>query len=157
MSGLTAHCRTHKGGRVFLWQMSHVEIRCVVFSTCSDLLGSLPPPPRLPDDDVWQVLILSRNTFLLQNYQSDPQVLVTTIECISRVTIRLLGETWAGRLDALLGDMDLHYFQVNPTKLNLLSKLQPSGQQSIASSGGWEGVRSPSCLGVASGSCRVCG
>jgi len=68
--------------------------RCVVFSTCSDLLGSLPPPPRLPDDDVWQVL-------------------VTTIECISRVTIRLLGETWAGRLDALLGDMDLHYFQDN--------------------------------------------
>ena len=60
---------------------------------------------------------------LLQNYQSDPKVLVTTIECISRVTIRLLGETWAGRLDALLGDMDLHYFQVHSTKLNLFSKL----------------------------------
>ena len=27
------------------------------------------------------------------------------------VTVRLLGESWSARLDALLGDMDLHYFQ----------------------------------------------
>ena len=60
--------------------------------------------------------ILRTNFFLPQSYPCVPKVLVTTIECISRVTIRLLGETWAGRLDALLGDMDLHYFQVNPTK-----------------------------------------
>ena len=67
-------------------------------------------------------------------FKSNPQVLVTTIECISRVTIRLLGESWAGRLDALLGDMDLHYFQVDPTKMNLILKPEPPGQQSIASS-----------------------
>ena len=38
--------------------LSYAGIRCVVFSTCSDLLASLPPPPRLPDDDVWQVSCL---------------------------------------------------------------------------------------------------
>ena len=88
-----------------------------MFSTCSDLLASLPPPPRLPDDDVWQVGILRIQLLTAKKYLTDPKVLVTTIECISRVTIRLLGETWAGRLDSLLGDMDLHYFQVNPTRL----------------------------------------
>ena len=84
-----------------------------MFSTCSDLLSSLPPPPRLPDDDVWQVWILSQH--LASSSPCGSQVLVTTIECISRVTVRLLGETWAGKLDALLGDMDLHYFQVDTT------------------------------------------
>ena len=112
-----------------------LEIRCVVFSTCSDLLGSLPPPPRLPDDDVWQVGDTNGVMGIIKiTFKSNPQVLVTTIECISRVTIRLLGESWAGRLDALLGDMDLHYFQVDPTNMNLILKPEPPGQQSIASS-----------------------
>ena len=57
----------------------------------------------------------SFTTFDLKFTLGGSQVLVTTIECISRVTVRLLGETWAGKLDALLGDMDLHYFQVDTT------------------------------------------
>jgi len=92
--------------------------RCVVFSTCSDLLSSLPPPPRLPDDDVWQVL-------------------VTTIECISRVTVRLLGETWAGKLDALLGDMDLHYFQNS----SLLPSIEVGKVYAAQAASEWHRVR----------------
>ena len=66
-------------------------------------------------------------------FKSNPQVLVTTIECISRVTIRLLGESWAGRLDALLGDMDLHYLQGAPTNMNLIVRRALPGQQYSAS------------------------
>jgi hypothetical protein len=66
--------------------------RCIVFPACEDVLASLPAPPALPADDVWQVL-------------------VTTIQSVAAVTVRLLGDSSAGRLDTLLGDMDLHYFQ----------------------------------------------
>ena len=69
------------------------SVRCVVFPAASSLVAALPPAPTLPAEEVWEVV-------------------VTTVRSLAALTVRLLGEAWAGRLDKLLGDMDLHYYQV---------------------------------------------
>ena len=92
--------------------------RCIVFSACSSLLAGLPPPPRLPEDDIWEVL-------------------VTTIRSVSAVTVRLLGENWSSKLDALLGDMDLHYFQ----NCEPAPQLEEGGVYAAQAASEWHRVR----------------
>ena len=86
------------------------SVRCVVFPAASSLVAALPPAPALPAEEVWEVV-------------------VTTVSSVAALTVRLLGNPWAGKLDTLLGDMDLHYYQVGlllPPLLLLPSPPPPS-------------------------------